>query len=141
MSGAVRDIEDILGNVYGPGNDAADRLAAMQINNRLLQRGWVSPEDLAYIVDAAGGEIVVTREALEDSSPKLFIQSSFERDATVFSIREGTSHNKPDTSKAKVNPNAESRNVDSGTIDIEVKSGSYIRGAEEHINPNPGPYS
>jgi hypothetical protein len=117
--GTISDIMEILNIGYGSQTTGPlDRAVAIRIISYFEDRRWMSPEEVAYLVDAAGGEIIVTREQLEDSNPLLTVQDNFETETITFRVRPDTSRNP----KRTVNPEAESRNVDSGPIDLNITS-------------------
>lgn len=127
----VQGIMEILNEAYGDkGMSPLDRVAANKIVQYFQSEGWVTSKEVAIIINAAGGSVFVSMESIEDSGT-LILKSfrDFEHDGIQFKVI--------DTSKAKVNPDAESRNVKSGPIKVKP----YPRGAEGYVRPNPGPHS
>lgn len=103
--GTVRDIVDILQQGYGDNSTTPlDRAVANRIVTYLAEKGWMHPSEVAYMVKAAGGEIRVNLAVLTDDPPLLYRQHDFPMDQYVFRAVD-----KPDPSKAKVNPDAEQR--------------------------------
>jgi hypothetical protein len=110
--GTVRDVMDIIQRGYGDSSmTPLDRTVATNIINYLQSAGWMGPEEVAHIVQAAGGEVRISEKQLDEGPKALSIfrdQVSFE--LVLRSI---------DTSKAKVNPDAESRTVQSGPVNVK----------------------
>lgn len=113
----IRDIMEIVASAYSSLPDAMDRAVAEKIMEYLVKNGWTSPEDVAYLVTAAGGQIRITEELLGSSAPLL----QWSRDPSNGDIVLRTRIT-PDVTKAKVNPDAEVRNVDSGAINITTST-------------------
>ena len=116
--GMVREVMDIIANGYGSVPTGLDRAIASRVVNYFYERGWMNAQDIAYLVKAAGGEIRVTEEMLMGEAPLLVWYDDPHTHERVFKIRE-----KEDLVKnAKVNPDAESRTVDSGPINVKLTS-------------------
>ena len=116
--GTVREVMDIIANGYGSVPSGLDRAIASRVVAYFEDKGWVSPEDIAYLVQAAGGEIRVTESALLTEAPLLQWQRDPEsNDMVVRSIDKDKL-----IRNAKVNPEAEARVVDSGPIAINLES-------------------
>ncbi len=130
---AIREITDIIQKGYGDNSTTPlDRAVANQIVNYLYKNGWMDLAAVAKLVDAAGGEVRVSVDKLMNDSPLLYRYDDQMTGDIVFKTR-----SKDETVKgAKVNPDSETRVVDSGKIEIR-----HVRGAEEHVIPNPGPHS
>lgn len=110
--GQVQDVMDIIANGYGSSPSAMDRGIAARVINYFYERGWMNAEEIAYLVEAAGGEIRISPELVTGDTPQLTRQLDEVTGDWIFR----TGNAKPDTSKAKVNPDAERRIVDSGEI-------------------------
>src|ERR1043166_7716180 len=127
--GIVREVMDIIVTGYGSVPAGLDRAIASQVVDYFYRKGWMNTEDIAWLVKAAGGEIRVKFDELVGESPLLVIWDDQATGERIFKIRERVDIQDVDTDQlvanAKVNPNAEKR---------------YVRGAEGHVNPNPGPY-
>lgn len=123
--GQVQDVMDIIANGYGSTPTGIDRSIASRVVAYFYDKGWMSPTDVAYLVEAAGGDIRVSEELAAKPSPILTRYEDPMTHEWVFRTRDKS---KEDLVKnAKVNPDAEKRD--------------YVRGAEGYVNPNPGPYS
>lgn len=135
--GTIRNIMQILDNAYGSNQMASvDRAAAIAVISYFEDKGYLGPEELAFMVEAAGGEVRISETMLSGTSKPLLRYYDEMNMEYVFKTVDKISEPVPDVSKAKVNPDAESRTVDSGPIKVKP-----VRGAEEHVIPNPGPYS
>lgn len=114
--GILQEVADIVSQGYGGTVGAMDRAIASKVLQHLSNRGWINSEDLARLVAAAGGEIQVPQSLLVKDAPLLqwtdevggMVLRTIDKDELV--------------KEAKVNPNAETRNVDSGPINIEARS-------------------
>lgn len=108
--GAVNDITEIIQRGYGDSSiSQLDRTVAHNIVNYLTTRGWMSPGEVAYLVEAAGGEIRVP-ENLITRPPKALTRYQNPAVAEAeFVFRTTETEPLVDTSNAKVNPDAESR--------------------------------
>ena len=130
--GTVREVMDIIANGYGSVPSGLDRAVASRVVDYFYRKGWMNTEEIAWLVEAAGGEIRVNPDKMSGNSPLLYWYDDQVTGERVFKIRD-----KEDlVTNAKVNPDAEVRTVDSGPINV-----GYVRGAEEIVIPNPGPYS
>lgn len=88
-AGTIRKIQDALGRAYGDlGTSPLDRAAAGQILQLLRGDGWMSADEVAFLVDAAGGTIQVTRESIEDKNLQLTVYNEFMTDMIVFKSKE-----------------------------------------------------
>lgn len=122
--GQVRDVMDIIQRGYGDSSmTSLDRVVAANVIQYFESRGWMGPEEVAHLVQAAGGEVIVTEEQLMEAPKPLYTQQDPINHSIIFrSVN-------VDISEAKVNPDAESRTVNSGPIKV-----SPVRGAEGRIN-------
>jgi hypothetical protein len=111
--GMVQDLMDIIANSYGSSPSAMDRSVSAKIIDYFYQKGWMNSEEIAYLVEAAGGEIKITESMLASPAPLLYTQTD-SAGTTTFRTRSKEQLVK----EAKVNPDAESRTVDSGPIVI-----------------------
>jgi hypothetical protein len=108
--GAVNDITEIIQRGYGDSSiSQLDRTVAHNIVNYLANKGWMSPGEVAYLVEAAGGEIRVP-ESLVMRPPKALTRYQNPVVAEAEFIFRTTETTPPvDVTDAKVNPDAESR--------------------------------
>lgn len=87
--GTVRIIEGVLNRAYGDNSASSlDRLAATQVLQQLRSLGWLSADEVALLVDAAGGEIKVTEKAAAEKRPLLVVFRDFENDLIVFKAKD-----------------------------------------------------
>jgi hypothetical protein len=112
--GMVQDVMDIIANSYGSSPSAMDRSIAAKIINYFYERGWMNSEEIAYLVHSAGGEIRITESVLAGPAPTL----QRHRDPVTGDLILRTTNTDDLVRNAKVNPDAESRTVDSGPIVI-----------------------
>lgn len=83
MSADESAVREIIQQGYGDGSmDPLARASATKILERLRQMGWATPEEVAYLVEAAGGEIIVTEELVTREAPMLSRQID-EMDYTI----------------------------------------------------------
>lgn len=105
-NGIVSQLMDIIQQGYGDTTKTAlDKTVATNIVNHLYNAGWVAPQELAVMVKAAGGEIVVPENLITGDTPIL---------QRWHNPADNTWHFKTVqidtlTENAKVNPEAESR--------------------------------
>lgn len=105
--GTIKGITEVLQQGYGDNTSGPlDRAVANQILSYFINNGWAGPDQIAYMVKSAGGEIRVKGDSLLSDPPILSKQHDFMTDEYVFRTIE-----KPDTSTARVNPNAEQRDA------------------------------
>lgn len=84
-AGTVRKIQDVLNEAYGmQGTSSLDRAAATKVLQQLRMVGWMSPDEIAFLVDAAGGRIEVTQQSAEEKTLKLEVFRPFQSDSIVF---------------------------------------------------------
>jgi hypothetical protein len=121
--GVVREVMDIIANGYGSVPTGLDRSIATRVVEYFNRIGWMSPTDVAILVEAAGGEIRVPENILTGTQPMLYSQLDPSTNEYVFRTRERVEFVDVDelTENAKVNPDAEMRVVDSGPIDITIE--------------------
>lgn len=120
----IQGLIRILNEAYGDNSmTPLDRVAANKIVQYFQSEGWFSPDQVALIVEAAGGSVFVSVDAIEDSDLTLKVINDFERDGFQF--------NTINPAKAKVNPDAESRNVKSGPIKVKPTPKIWVPG-EDH---------
>lgn len=82
--GTVRDIMEIIQQGYGDNTmTSLDRAVATQIFEYLKRNGWLDSEEVSYLVEAAGGEIIVYRDRLEENPPMLLVQQDDMNDVVV----------------------------------------------------------
>lgn len=113
--GMVRDVMDIIANGYGSIPTGLDRAIASRVVNYFYEKGWMNAQDIAFLVKAAGGEIRVAEKDLSGDE-FLYWYDDPETGERVFQSR-----SKEDmVTKAKVNPDAEVRVVDSGPINVTL---------------------
>lgn len=61
-------VADVIQRVYGDATQTAlDRQAAREIVAALRQAGWASLDEVAMLIQAAGGEIIVPADILSDA--------------------------------------------------------------------------
>jgi len=114
--GIVRDVMDIIASGYSSTPTGLDRAIASEVINYFYRKGWMNSEDIAWLVEAAGGEIRVTEEMVLGESPLLVVWQDPVTKDRVFRTRK-----KQDlVDNAKVNPDAEVRVIDSGPINIRL---------------------
>ena len=113
--GMVRDVMDIIANGYGSIPTGLDRAIASRVINYFYEKGWMNSQDIAFLVKAAGGEIRVSEKDLAGD------EFLYWYDDPATGERVFQSRSKEDmVTKAKVNPNAEVRVVDSGPIELNI---------------------
>lgn len=118
---SIRDVMDIIASGYGSTPTGLDRAIASRVIEYFQNNGWVGPSDLAYLVQAAGGELVVKQELFTVDAPLLqWAQDPITHDIIVRTIDKDKL-----VKEAKVNPDAESRIVDSGPINIATSSADH----------------
>lgn len=101
-AGAMQDIMRILQEGYGDqAMTPLDRAVANRILTYFVENGWMSPGEVGYLVDAAGGQIRVP-ESLVTKPPKALMR-------TMDELNQEFVFKTVDTTNAKVNPDAESR--------------------------------
>ena len=65
-------VANVIQRVYGDTTQTVlDRQAASEIVTALRNAGWASLDDVARLIDAAGGEVVVPRNILADSCDRV----------------------------------------------------------------------
>jgi hypothetical protein len=112
--GTVRDLMDIIASGYASSPGAIERAIATKVVAYFQERGWLSATDVAYLVEAAGGEIRVPESLTLDPAPLLqWTNDPANGEMIIRSIDKARL-----VKNATVNPEAESRNVDSGPITI-----------------------
>lgn len=96
MMAVVRDISEILNMSYGDvGTGPIDRVAANEIVNYLREHGWINSEELALLVDAAGGEIRVKANQMLDDPPPLLMYRDIGTDDLVLQTKPQTVQSGP----------------------------------------------
>lgn len=66
-AGTIRGISLVLNEAYGDnGTSPLDRVAATKVLQYMRSMGWMSPQEIAFLVDAAGGKITISRAGLEE---------------------------------------------------------------------------
>lgn len=115
--GMVRDVMAILQEGYGDNSSTPlDRVVATKVIDYFYKKGWMNAEEIAFLVESAGGEIRVTEKTLTGDAPMLYRQEDPMNGDFIFRTR-----SKEDLVKeAKVNPDAEARVVDPGKIEIKL---------------------
>jgi hypothetical protein len=115
--GMVRDVMEILQQGYGDNTSTPlDRVVATKVIGYFYDKGWMSSEEIAFLVESAGGEIRVTEKTLAGEAPLLYRQEDPMNGDFIFRTR-----SKEDlVANAKVNPQAEARVVDPGKIEIKL---------------------
>lgn len=111
--GMVVDVMDIIASGYSSSPSALERGIAAKVIDYFYRKGWMNAEEIAYLVEAAGGEIRIPENMITGPAPQL--TRTLDPVTNEYVFRTGS---KPDTTNAKVNPNAESRIVDSGEIQL-----------------------
>lgn len=112
--GIIQELMDIIANGYGSAPGAMDRAIAGRLLQHLEARGWINPNEVAIMVKAAGGEIRVPEQLLVEDAPLLhWMTDPMTGDMVLKSVDKDTL-----VKEAKVNPEAESRTVDSGPITV-----------------------
>ena len=111
--GTVVDVMDIIASGYGSSPSAIDRGIAAKVIDYFYRKGWMNGEEIALLVEAAGGEVRIPENLITGPTPQL--TRTHDPVTNEFIFRTGS---KPDVNKAKVNPDAESRIVDSGEIKL-----------------------
>lgn len=134
--GIVREVMDIIANGYGSVPSGMDQAIASRVVDFFYRKGWMSSEDVAWLVKAAGGEIRVKIDEVVGQSPLLYTYDNSMTGERVFKIRERIEIIDKDelVQNAKVHPDAESRTVDSGPITIKTPSKGILR----DVNPDSG---
>lgn len=117
--GTERRIVEILNRAYGDNaTSALDRIAAGEILSELVNLGWVSSEEIAYLVDAAGGEIRIPEDLLTSPSPRLLQYRSEMTNEIVFQTKDDNERLKnPSPADREF---GESRTVHSGPIKVST---------------------
>jgi hypothetical protein len=112
--GTVRDIMEIIHQGHGgPDMSSVDRVVASNIVSYLQKAGWMGAEEIAHIVQAAGGEVRISEKQLDEGPKAIYTQRDpITHDIVLRSV------SVVDTKNAKVNPDAESRTVHSGSIKV-----------------------
>jgi hypothetical protein len=120
--GMVREVMDIIANGYGSAPSGLDQAIASRVVDYFYRKGWMNSEDIAWLVKAAGGEIRVPISMIVGDSPYLVVWDDPATDERVFKIRERVDIVDAEemVKNAKVNPDAESRNVSSGPIELNI---------------------
>ena len=113
--GIVRDVMDIIANGYGSIPTGLDRAIASRVIDYFYRKGWMNSQDIAYLVKAAGGEVRVGEDILSEDI-LLFWYDDPATGERVFQSRSKTDM----VNNAKVNPDAETRVVDSGPIELNI---------------------
>ena len=68
--GILRGLQEVLNRGYGDqATSPLDRTVAQQILNYLREIGWTTPEEVAIIVQAVGGKIVIPDAMLLADAP------------------------------------------------------------------------
>jgi hypothetical protein len=114
--GIVQDLMDIIANGYGGSPTGIDRAIATRIVSYFMDRGYASTEEVAYMVKAVGGEIKLSDKLLTEKAPTL----QWQRDPVTGDLVLRTIDTDNLVQNAKVNPDAESRIVDSGPVVIST---------------------
>lgn len=87
--GMVQEIMDILQQGYGMTSASpVDRVVASRVIEHFIRKGWLAANEVAHIVKAAGGKVIVSQEQLEDSDPQLVSYRDFMTDTIVFESRD-----------------------------------------------------
>lgn len=84
----IRTIMSTIEEVYG--DSPMNRQLSLSILNKLQADGWLPPEDLGTLIEAAGGEIIVSRRHIEEGPFLVTTQHSPETDVFVFRTRKET---------------------------------------------------
>src|SRR4051812_2709632 len=107
----VRDVMDLIAQGYGSTPTGLDRAIASNVVNYFYEKGWMSAEEIAILVKAAGGEIKVTENLLTGEAPNLYTQRNQDPFELIFRSREKVEIVDAEelTKNAKVNPEAEKR--------------------------------
>jgi hypothetical protein len=113
--GMVREVMDIIANGYGSIPTGLDRAIASRVVDYFYRKGWMNSQDIAYLVKAAGGEVRVSEEILSEDI-LLYWYDDPATGERVFQSRSKSDM----VDNAKVNPDAESRVVDSGPIELTI---------------------
>jgi hypothetical protein len=115
--GTERRIVEILNRGYGDNaTSALDRVIAGDILSELINVGWTSGEELAYLVEAAGGEIRIPESLLTEPSPRLLQYRSDLTNEIVFQTKDENARlNNPSPADRE---SGESRTVHSGKINV-----------------------
>jgi len=70
--GILRDIQQILNEGYGEqATSALDRVVARNILNFLRATNWITHEEFAIVVEAAGGTVVIPDKVLTEDPPEV----------------------------------------------------------------------
>jgi hypothetical protein len=94
FEGAARQIAEILNRVYS-NQEALDRVAAGEIITYIIQTGWLNPEEVSFLVDAAGGEVIIEMDKVNGEVPPLTIQRRENDDALIFRTKVATVESGP----------------------------------------------
>lgn len=119
--GTERDLMYIIAEGTGSMPGPMERAIAAKILSYFQERGWASTEEVAYIVKAAGGKVVISEKLLRESAPLLQWTRDPVTDDLIIRVRQEISIEDAEEliKNAKVNPNAESRTVDSGPVNVK----------------------
>lgn len=114
--GLERQISEILNESYGANaTGPLDRMTSNKIIALILNLGWASSEEIAYLVDAAGGEIRVPEKALHLDPPPLLRYRNDANDELVFQTKPVELRNPSPAERES----GESRTVHSGPIKVK----------------------
>lgn len=88
-SGTLRGIQEVLNQGYGEqATSPLDRTVATEILLYMRSIGWISPKELVWVVDSAGGKVVITEsQLLENDNKELVYWRNPENDSITISVR------------------------------------------------------
>lgn len=130
--GTERRITEILNRAYGDNaTSALDRIAAGEILSELINLGWTSNEEIAYLVDAAGGEIRITEDSLNESAPRLLQYRDHLSNTIVFQTKTDEQRKNPTPAERE---SSEARVVQSGPIKATTTRSDDSTGENQEEN-------
>lgn len=91
MNDSKQLVLEVIQRVYGDATQTElDDHAASEIIAALRRVGWASPDDVALLIKAAGGEITITRRMREESTKHQVLESweDLATDSTVVRARD-----------------------------------------------------
>jgi hypothetical protein len=115
--GMISIIQQTLNEAYGEsGSGPLDRVAATRILDLFQRTGWIGGQELALVVQAAGGEIRITEEQISGTIPPVLqYQDNITNEIVLKTVNtENTNERKNPTAAQR--ESAESRTVQSGPI-------------------------